>query len=89
MGERGYACLISRATALDASTKGQFLSDVEAKTERSPSRDPRPHQQVRRYSAKQDKDFAVKTIRRIERGISNLQRRNPRASSGSEDSWRP
>jgi hypothetical protein len=42
-----------------------------------------------RYPAKQDKDFALKTIQRIQREIADLKRRNPRLANSGEDTWRP
>jgi hypothetical protein len=42
-----------------------------------------------RYPAKQDKDFALKTIERVQSEIRDLKRRNPRLRDASEDSWRP
>jgi|HubBroStandDraft_1064217.scaffolds.fasta_scaffold61559_3 hypothetical protein len=43
----------------------------------------------RRYTAQQDKNFALKTIERIQREIADLKRRNPRIGSAGEDTWRP
>jgi hypothetical protein len=43
----------------------------------------------RRYPAQQDKNFALKTIERIQREIADIKRRNPRIGSASEDTWRP
>jgi hypothetical protein len=42
-----------------------------------------------RYPSKQDKDFALKTIQRVQREIADLKRRNPRIGSSREDTWRP
>ncbi|MEQ7845754.1 hypothetical protein [Nocardioides kribbensis] len=42
-----------------------------------------------RYPAAQDKEFALKTIERIQGTIRDLKRRQPRASSSYEDTWRP
>ena len=41
-----------------------------------------------RYPAKQDKDFALKTIQRIQNEIADLKRRNRTAGSSWEDTWR-
>ncbi|MDQ6523987.1 hypothetical protein RB608_10265 [Nocardioides sp. LHD-245] len=46
-------------------------------------------EKYRRYPADQDKAFALKTIQNAQRQISDLKRRQPRASSSSEDTWRP
>jgi len=43
----------------------------------------------KRYPVQQDKDFALKTIRRVQGEIADLMRKNPRARSSWEDSWRP
>ena len=42
-----------------------------------------------RYPAKQDKDFALKTIQRVQREIADLKRRNSRLGDSREDTWRP
>ncbi|WP_286928881.1 MULTISPECIES: hypothetical protein [Aeromicrobium] len=42
-----------------------------------------------RYPAAQDKAFAVKTIERVQDTIRDLKRRQPRASSSYEDTWKP
>lgn len=42
-----------------------------------------------RYPAAQDKAFALKTIERAQGTIRDLKRRQPRASSSYEDTWRP
>ncbi len=42
-----------------------------------------------RYAAAQDKEFALKTIERVQATIRDLKRRRPRASSSYEDTWRP
>ena len=42
-----------------------------------------------RYPAKQDKEFAWKTIQRIQREIADLKRRNSRLGNAREDTWRP
>jgi hypothetical protein len=42
-----------------------------------------------RYPAQQDKEFALKTIQRVQREIADLKRRNPRIRDAREDTWRP
>src|SRR2546423_14878081 len=42
-----------------------------------------------RYSDKQDKEFALKTIQRVQRQIADLKRRKPKIRGSDEDSWRP
>lgn len=43
----------------------------------------------RRYPSPQDKAFALKTIERVQATIRELKRKQPRASSSYEDTWRP
>jgi NADH:ubiquinone oxidoreductase subunit E len=43
----------------------------------------------RQYPARQDKEFALKTIKRIQEEIKWLKKKNPRASNGPQDSWVP
>lgn len=41
------------------------------------------------YPAAQDKEFALKTIRRCQDHVSKLRRDHPSLGSSWEDSWRP
>jgi hypothetical protein len=41
------------------------------------------------YPAKQDKDYALKTIRRVQGEISDIRAKNSRIGSSWEDNWRP
>lgn len=42
-----------------------------------------------RYSQDYEREFAIKTVRRIQQEIADLKRRNKTASSSWEDDWRP
>jgi hypothetical protein len=65
------------------------MSDVKTKLE-GHRRAIRDHiDKYRRYELQREKDHALKTVQRIQGEIQDLKRRNPNASSSSEDTWRP
>jgi len=67
----------------------EHLKDVERKIA-GHRRSIRDHiAKYERYPAAQDKAFALKTIQRVQGTIADLKRKQPRASSSYEDTWRP
>lgn len=65
------------------------MSDEEKKVE-GHRRAIREHiDKYRRYPDPNDKNFALKTIQRVQGEIAALKRRKPTIRDSSEDSWRP
>lgn len=65
------------------------MSDEEKKVE-GHRRAIREHiDKFNRYPDTHDKEFALKTIQRVQREIADLKRRKPNIRASYEDSWRP
>jgi len=65
------------------------MSDEERKIE-GHRRAIREHiEKYKKYPDKHDKEFALKTIQRVQHEIADLKRRKPNIRASYEDSWRP
>jgi hypothetical protein len=69
---------------------GTLLMSNEEKKVEGHRRAIREHiEKYQRYVDERDKNFALKTIQRVQKEIADLKRRKPNIRSKPEDSWRP